>query len=98
MSITEPDAQMVEHYLNQIFGQISPAMTDRDRFQVRRYIDAREYGLALDDMADILLESDKPVPPELRSLFDAAAAKMDIKPGAGWSGVDTIFTTKHATS
>ncbi len=65
-------------------------MSDVDQMQIRRYIAAAEYGLALDDMADIVLELNQPVASDLRHLFDAAADKMDIKPGDGWTGVESL--------
>jgi hypothetical protein len=68
-------------------------MNDRDRFQIRRCIDAKECGLALDDMADIVLEIDKAAAPELRRLFDAAADKTNIEPGDGWGGLDSLRTS-----
>lgn len=95
MSLNETDAQTIENHLNQIYNLALSKMTDQDRIQVRQYIAAGEYGLALDDMADIVLESKKTVAPELRSLFYAVATKMKIEPGAGWSGVDSILKPNH---
>ena len=97
MPFTAQDAQTLKNHLNQIFDLAHSAMNDRDRFQIRRYIDAGEYSLALDDMADIVLELEKPVPIELRSLFAAAAKKMNIKPGTGLSGVDDLLKPGHTT-
>ena len=97
MGLTAQDEQTVENYLNQIIDLVHSAMNDRDRFQVRRYINAGEYGLALDDMADIVLDSEKPVTTELHSLFAAAADKMNIKPGTGLSGFDDLLKPGQAT-
>lgn len=51
-----------------------------------------EYGIALDDMAHIVLESGKPITSDLRRLFAEAADKMNIKPGDGYPGVDSLRT------
>ena len=98
MGFTSQDAQTVENYLDQIIDLAHSAMNDRDRLQVRRYINAGEYGLALDDMAYIVLDWGKPVTTELHSLFAAAADKMNIKPGTGLSGVSDLLKSGQATT
>ena len=69
---------------------MSAATPGTSRAQIREYIDVGEYGLALDDMACIALESGKPVTVGLRQLFDTAANLMAIKPEDSWNRVDNI--------
>ncbi len=90
MPLTQEEAVRIETYLEQIYSYISAKMRDQDLGQVRKYIDANEYGLALDDMACIALEGSEPVASDLRRLFGEAADLMAIKPGDGWSGVDDL--------
>ena len=97
MHLNEQEAHIIEDYLNQIFDQAFSSDTDRYRSDVREYIDVREYALALDDMAAIIKLSGKPLTPQLRGLFDAAANKMEIKPGDNECvGINELLWPKHA--
>jgi hypothetical protein len=61
------------------------------RRQVREYIDVGEYGLALEDVAYIYLQSaPKPLSAEIHRLFDELAVKMGMKEGDEWRGVAKI--------
>ncbi len=98
MTSSEQDAiarQMVENYLNKIFDQVFSIMSDRDRLLVREFIEVEEYGVALGGLAEIIQRSDKPVAPELRDLFEAAAHKMDMKPGDSERSVDKLLWPNH---
>jgi hypothetical protein len=90
MPLTQEEAEGIEKCLEQIYACISSEMSGNDQFQIRQYIDVAEYGLALDDMVDVLQEKAKPVAPDLRLLLLEAAGKMGVKPEDGWNGVDLL--------
>ena len=98
MIYTTQDAQMIENFLNDILIHISSNMTAEDRLQIRKYINAGENALALDELASTVVELRDPVAPDLRGLFNAAAKKMGIEPGTGWSGIDDLLNTGYGRS
>ena len=65
MALTYEELLSIEADLEQLY-EAMPSNEIGDRKQVRRYIDVGEYGLALDDLADIYLEAKKPLTPAIR--------------------------------
>lgn len=97
MPLTKQKACIIENYLHQISDQIFSSDNDKYRSEIREYIDVREYALALDDMAAITKLSGKPLTPKLRNLFEAAANKMEIKPGDNECvRINELIWPKHA--
>ncbi len=93
MSLTLEECLLIETDIEQLYEAVpSHAMLNRD--QARKYIDAGEYGLALDDLAAIYLESKSPVRPEIFALFEKLAIKMKMQPGDEWRAVADILSTR----
>lgn len=61
---------------------------------VKQFIYVHEFGLALDLLAHIQLQSAQPLSPEIRSLIDALAVRMGMKDGDEWRAVAELLTTK----
>ncbi len=89
MGMTREDRDWIEAGLNTLCTDAG-VVSNADCGQVRKYIDVGEYGLALDDLADIHLATGKPIPPDRRALFDTLAMKMGIRHGDEWQAVAAI--------
>jgi len=92
MALTHEDQDWIEAGLEKLYDA-SAMFAGVNRQQVREYIDVGEYGLALDDLADVHLKTGKPVPADIVQLFDALAMKMDVKQGDEWQAVAEIRAT-----
>jgi len=92
MALTHKDRDWIEAGLEKLYDALA-MFAGVNRQQVREYIDVGEYGLALDDLADIHLTTGKPVPADIVQLFDALALKMGMKQGDEWQAVAEIRAT-----
>jgi hypothetical protein len=93
MSLTLEERLSIEADIEWLYEAVpSHAILDRD--QARKYIDVGEYGLALDDLAAIYLESKSPVRPEILALFEKLAIKMEMQSGDEWRAVADILSTR----
>ncbi len=94
MNLTFEERLLVETGLEQLYKEIL-SNGNVINSQIRQYIDAGEYGLALDDLADLYIETKNPLPSATLVLFDALATKMKMKSGDEWLAVAEILSTKQ---
>ena len=93
MALTLEDRLSIETDLELIYKKMPPcAVLYRD--QIREYIDVGEYGLALDDLAGIYLDSKTPLRPGILALFERLATKMKMRSGDTWRGVAEILSAR----
>ncbi len=90
MALKPNDMEWIELGLERLFEQSFGLDSDHRRY-VREYIDVGEYGLALDNLAYIFIRlAAKPLPTEIRELFEKLALKMGISDGDEWEGVAKV--------
>jgi hypothetical protein len=92
MALTPEECRKIEGDLNRLFEAV-PSKEIGSHDQIRQYIDVGEYGLALDDLADVYLGDRQSLTPSLRSLFDGLANKMGMKSGDQWQAVAEILAS-----
>ena len=93
MVLTFEERLSIEADIERLYEAVpSHAVLDRD--QVREYIDVGEYGLALDDLAAIYLDSKIPIRPEIFVLFERLATKMKMRSCNEWRGVAEILSPR----
>lgn len=69
------DYQFVENLLSRLLGQLLDVFTDSETAEIQDFIDAGEYGLALETLADIVIEENRKISGEsMRLVFKLADA------------------------
>ncbi|MGM0562956.1 MAG: MafI family immunity protein [Pseudomonadota bacterium] len=69
------DYQFVENLLSRLLGQLLDVFTDSEKAEIQDFIDAGEYGLALETLADIVIEENRKISGEsMRLVFKLADA------------------------
>jgi len=68
----------IEMLLQELLENIGTAFSETESKEVRDFIDAGEYGLAIETFADIVNEEAKHFPPHLLSTVRAACEEMGI--------------------
>jgi hypothetical protein len=63
------DYQCIEVLLLRLLSFLLETFTDSERMEVQEFIDAGEYGLALETLADIVVDENKLIPSESLSLI-----------------------------
>ncbi len=72
------DYQSIEVLLLRLLSLLLELFTDSERMEVQEFIDAGEYGLALETLADIVVEENKLIPSESLSLVFELADVMQL--------------------
>lgn len=94
MNLTSEERLLIETGLEQLYREIL-SNGNVNNSQVRQYINVGEYGLALDDLADLYIATKNPLSSATLVLFDDLATKMKMKSGDEWLAVAEILSTKQ---
>ena len=94
MKLTLEDRMWIEAGLEELYRGIS-ANIEIDPSQIRKYIDVGEFGLALDELADLYMDIETPVPSATLTVFHALATKMKMTSGDEWQAVLEILSIKQ---
>jgi hypothetical protein len=62
-----------------LLGDLGGSMTDAERAEVDRFLDAGEYGLALDTLSWILVEEQKPIGHGTLREIESLARVMELR-------------------
>ena len=89
MPLSQHDEDFIESGLETLCKSIVRP-SDPGYEDVKQFIYVHEFGLALDLLAHIQLQSAQPLSLEIRSLIDALAVKMGMKDGDEWQGVAKV--------
>lgn len=76
--MTTYDYQYIEDLLVQLLGLLLEIFTDSEKSEVQDFIDAGEYGLALETLIDIVIEENKQVSGEFLALVCELADVMQL--------------------
>lgn len=72
------DYQSIENLLLRLRGLLLEIFTDSEKVEVQDFIDAGEYGLALETVVDIVIEENKQIPGESMALVCELADVMQL--------------------
>lgn len=72
------DYQSIENMLLRLLGLLFEVFTDSEKSEVQDFIDAGEYGLALETLVDIVIEENKRIPRESLALVCELADVMQL--------------------
>lgn len=70
--------QYIEELLLQLIGLLVSVFTDSEKKEIQEFIDAGEYGLALETLVDIVNEEDKQISIESLKLIYELAEVMQL--------------------
>ena len=73
------DYQFIENLLLRLLGLLLEIFTDSEKVEVQNFIDAGEYGLALETLVDIVIEENKQIPSESLALICELADLMHLE-------------------
>ena len=76
--MTTYDYQSIENLLLRLLGLLLEIFTNSERNEVQDFIDAGEYGLALENLVDIVIEEYKQIPGESLALVCQLADVMQL--------------------
>ena len=76
--MTTYDYQYIEDMLLRLLGLLLETFTDSEKSEVQDFIDAGEYGLALETLVDIVTEENKQVSGESLALVCELADVMQL--------------------
>lgn len=76
--MTTYDYQYIENLLVRLLGLLLEIFTDSEKGEVQDFIDAGEYGLALEALVDIVIEENKQIPGESFALVCELADVMQL--------------------
>lgn len=76
--MTTYDYQSIENLLLRLLGLLLEIFTNSERNEVQDFIDAGEYGLALETLVDIVIEENKQIPGESLALVCQLADVMQL--------------------
>ena len=72
------DYQYIEELLLRLLSLLLEVFADSEKDEVRDFIDAGEYGLALETLVDIVIEENKQIPGESLALVCELADVMQL--------------------
>jgi hypothetical protein len=72
------DYQKIENTLCSLLGVLADTFTESECNEVKEFIDAGEYGIALETLIDIIEEESKSIPKEALLLIKIAGECMDM--------------------
>lgn len=72
------DYQSIENLLMRLLGLLLEVFTDSETMEVQDFIEAGEYGLALETLVDIVVEENKQIPGESLMLVSELADVMQL--------------------
>jgi hypothetical protein len=78
MGLTTKQLGEVRSCLERLFDLTPGYASDHHRQQIREFIDVGEYGLAADELAAGILESGRPVPPDIVRLVEQVTVTMEL--------------------
>ena len=76
-----PDAEFyrqLEGHLETSLVGLPPEWTDEERAEVQEMINVGEYGVALETLAGIAVEENRPLSPDLIFLIEKLAERMEL--------------------
>ena len=76
--MTTYDYRNIEDLLLRLLGLLLEIFTDSEKSEVQDFIDAGEYGLALETLVDIVIEENKQIPGESLALVCELADVMQL--------------------
>jgi hypothetical protein len=68
----------IEKLLTQLLDSVDGEFTEIESSEVQEFIDAREYGLALETLVDIIIEENKVVEDSTKRLVSRLAEAMGL--------------------
>jgi hypothetical protein len=75
------DFDKIEALFSKLLDASGGMLSEREQAEIHRFIDAGEYGLALETAVDIFVEEKKKPSAEVVSLIEQLAKSMRIEPG-----------------
>lgn len=72
------DYQRIEKLFSRLLALITPTFSEAEVTEVREFIDAGEYGLALETLADIVIDESKRISTEEAKLVYELADEMHL--------------------
>lgn len=76
--MTTYDYQYIEELLLRLLSLLSGKLNDYEKGEVQGFVDAGEYGLALETLVDIVIEENKQIPGESLVLLCELADVMQM--------------------
>lgn len=85
--------KFIENLLVQLLSLLVGVFSDSEANEVQEFIDAGEYGLALDTLIDIIDEESKSIPQEVVSLAKQVAVAMELDSSAVEERLSSFVTS-----
>jgi len=76
--MANPNYDAIERIFTDLLGSISTEFSEEELQEIREFLDATEYGLALQTFIDVVVEEQKRIPHHAVSLCEELARLMDI--------------------
>lgn len=80
MRVDMSDFELIESLFVRLIFLLAAVFSESEIFEVREFVDAGEYGLALDTVVDVFVQEKKIATTKIVSLIRDLAAAMELAP------------------
>ncbi len=85
----------LEQRIAGLLASLASSLTDDEQGEVHEFLDATEYGLALETLSGILVEEDKPIEARILYEFDELSRAMRLRDEAFMYHLHNTFDRQH---